>query len=115
MWLSRAREADMSSTAVGTGLVHVAETKFRTCPATGLKIDVAAERLIRANAVAAVVFLAIGGTFGLLVALTRWPAVHLLSADMFYLALTAHGLDVLLLWIIFFEIAVLYFASAVIL
>ena len=53
----------MSSTAVGTGHVHVAETKFRTCPATGLKIDVAAERLIRANAVAAVVFLAIGGTF----------------------------------------------------
>ena len=89
--------------------------KFRTCPATGLKVDLAAERLIKANAVAAVVFLAIGGTFGLLVALTRWPAVHLLSSDMFYLVLTAHGLDVLLLWIIFFEIAVLYFASAVIL
>jgi cytochrome c oxidase subunit 1 len=34
---------------------------------------------------------------------------------MFYLVLTAHGLDVLLLWIIFFEMAVLYFASAVIL
>ncbi len=55
-------------------------------------------------------FLAIGGLFGLSVALTRWPAVHLLPADWFYLALTAHGLDVLLLWIIFFEIAVLYFA-----
>src|SRR5262245_13397878 len=89
--------------------------RFRTCPATGLQVDLAAQRLIKANAVAAVVFLAIGGTFGLLVALTRWPAVHLLPSDMFYLALTAHGLDVLLLWIIFFEIAVLYFASAVIL
>ena len=61
------------------------------------------------------VFLAIGGFFGLLVALTRWPAVHLLPADWFYLALTAHGLDVLLVWIIFFEMAVLYFASAVLL
>jgi cytochrome c oxidase subunit 1 len=41
--------------------------------------------------------------------------VHLLPADWFYLVLTAHGLDVLLVWIIFFEIAVLYFASAVLL
>ena len=82
---------------------------FRTCPTTGLKVHLPAEHLIKANAVAAVVFLAIGGLFGLLVALTRWPA------DWFYLALTAHGLDVLLVWIIFFEMAVLYFASAVLL
>jgi cytochrome c oxidase subunit 1 len=41
--------------------------------------------------------------------------VHLLPAHWFYLALTAHGLDVLLVWIIFFEMAVLYFASAVLL
>ncbi len=52
---------------------------------------------------------------GLLVALTRWPAVHLLPADWFYLVLTGHGANVLLFWIIFFEIAVLYFASAVLL
>src|SRR5512134_4174686 len=87
----------------------------RTCPTTVLKVHGAAEALIKANAVAAVVFLAIGGLFGLSVALTRWPAVHLLPADWFYLALTAHGLDVLLLWIIFFEIAVLYFASSTLL
>jgi len=88
---------------------------FRVCPSTGLKIHRPAENLIKANAVAAVVFLAIGGLFGLSVALTRWPAVHLLPADWFYLALTAHGLDVLLVWIIFFEMAVLYFASAILL
>ena len=92
-----------------------ANTEFRTCPTTGLKVDLAAEKLIKANAVAAVIFLAIGGLFGLLVALTRWPEVHLLPADWFYLALTAHGLDVLLVWIIFFEMAVLYFASAILL
>jgi len=90
-------------------------TEFRTCPTTGLKVDLAAEKLIKANAVVAVVFLAIGGFFGLLVALTRWPAVHFLPADTFYLALTAHGFDVLLVWILFFEMAVLYFASAVLL
>jgi cytochrome c oxidase subunit 1 len=88
---------------------------YRTCPTTGLRVDRAAERLIKANAVAAIVFLAIGGLFGLLVALTRWPAVHLLPADWFYLALTAHGFDVLLVWIIFFEMAILYFASAILL
>jgi cytochrome c oxidase subunit I len=105
----------MTAAAVPANALGALAAKFRVCPATGLKVDLAAERLIKANAVAAVVFLAIGGTFGLLVALTRWPAVHLLSSNMFYLVLTAHGLDVLLLWIIFFEMAVLYFASAVIL
>jgi cytochrome c oxidase subunit 1 len=92
-----------------------AEAEFRTCPYTGLKVHISAQTLIKANAVAAVIFLAIGGLFGLLVALTRWPAVHLLPAEWFYLVLTAHGLDVLLVWIIFFEIAVLYFASAILL
>jgi cytochrome c oxidase subunit 1 len=88
---------------------------FRICPTTGLKVDRAAETMIKLNAVAAVVFLLVGGLFGLSIALTRWPAVHLLPADWFYLALTAHGLDVLLCWIIFFEMAVLYFASAILL
>jgi cytochrome c oxidase subunit I len=89
--------------------------EFRTCQYIGLKVDVAAQALIKANAVAAVIFLAIGGLMGLLVALTRWPAVHLLSAEWFYLVLTGHGANVLLFWIIFFEIAILYFASAILL
>jgi cytochrome c oxidase subunit 1 len=105
----------MSIAESHSGIIGGIAARFRTCPATGLQIDLAAERLIKANAVAAVVFLLVGGVFGLLVALTRWPAVHLLPADMFYLVLTAHGLDVLLLWILFFEMAVLYFASAVLL
>jgi cytochrome c oxidase subunit 1 len=89
--------------------------QFRTCPDTGLQVHLPAEALIKANAVVAVVFLLIGGVLGLLVALTRWPAVHLLPAEMFYGVLTAHGVDVLLFWIIFFEMAVLYFASAILL
>jgi len=93
----------------------MATFEHRVCPATGLRIHNSAENLIKANAVTAIVFLAVGGLFGLMVALTRWPAVHLLPADWFYLVLTGHGLDVLLVWIIFFEIAVLYFASAILL
>lgn len=88
---------------------------FRTCPDTGLKVHRQAENLIKANAVIAVIFLAVGGLYGLSVALTRWPAVHLLPAEWFYLALTAHGLNVLLFWIIFFEVAILYFGSAILL
>ncbi len=95
--------------------LSAAGAAFRTCRFTGLKVDIAAQRLIMANAVAAVVFLAVGGLMGLLVALTRWPAVHLLPSEWFYLVLTGHGANVLLFWIIFFEIALLYFASAVLL
>ena len=88
---------------------------FRICPDTGFKIHLPADKLIKWNAVTGIVFLLIGGLFGIAIALTRWPAVHLLPADLFYLALTAHGFDVLLVWIIFFEIALLYFTSAVLL
>jgi len=103
----------MTSIPAGAAVGKAAE--FRTCPYTGLKVDAAAQALIKANAVAAIVFLALGGLMGLLVALTRWPAVHLLPAEWFYLVLTGHGANVLLFWIIFFEIAVLYFASAILL
>ncbi|MBF0372719.1 MAG: cbb3-type cytochrome c oxidase subunit I [Alphaproteobacteria bacterium] len=92
-----------------------AAAEFRTCPLTGLKLHRGAEALIKANAVTAIVVLAVGGLFGLLVALTRWPAVKLLPADMFYLALTAHGIDILIVWCIFFEVALMYFASSTLL
>ncbi len=89
--------------------------QYRTCQTTGLRVYKSAEDLIKANAVVAVVFLLVGGLFGIMVALTRWKAVHLLPADWFYLALTAHGINLLVVWIIFFEMAVMYFASAVLL
>ncbi len=88
---------------------------FRTCPRSGLVFHKPAERLMKANAVAAVVALLVGGILALLIALTRWPAVHLLPADKFYQALTAHGIDMLIVWIIFFEVAVLYFCSSTLL
>lgn len=97
------------------GRAEPGAVSFRLCPITGLKVFATTEALIKANAVVAVLFLAIGGLFGLVVALTRWPAVHLLPAEWFYLALTAHGADILLFWVIFFEIALIYFASSVLL
>jgi cytochrome c oxidase subunit 1 len=70
---------------------------------------------MRWNAVAAVVSLLVGGLLAIGVVLTRWQAVHLLPPDMFYQVLTAHGLNMLVFWIIFFEIAVLYFAASTLL
>ncbi len=90
-------------------------TTYRTCPRSGLQFEASAERLMIANAVAAVVFLLIGGILAIGVVLTRWPAIHWLEADTFYQVLTAHGIDMLIFWIIFFEIAVLYFASSTLL
>src|SRR5665647_1418175 len=86
-------------------------TSYRTCPRSGLQFESQAEKLMIANAVIAVVMLLIGGLLAIGVVLTRWPAVHWLAADTFYMVLTAHGIDMLIFWIIFFEIAVLYFCS----
>ncbi len=88
---------------------------FRTCPRTGLQFHKSAEALIKVNAVAAVVSLLVGGIIAVLISLTRWQAVHLIDADNFYMLLTAHGLDMLAFWVIFFEIAILYFCSSTLL
>jgi cytochrome c oxidase subunit 1 len=90
-------------------------TTYRTCPRSGLQFEDQAEKLMIANAVAAVVFLLIGGILAIGVVGTRWPALHWLQADTFYQVLTAHGIDMLIFWIIFFEVAVLYFASSTLL
>jgi cytochrome c oxidase subunit 1 len=88
---------------------------FRTCPATGRLIHRDAERLVRVNAVVAVVALLIGASAALLLVLTRWQAVHLLPAEWYYRILGVHGMNMLIFFIIFFEMAVLWFAATVLL
>jgi cytochrome c oxidase subunit 1 len=89
--------------------------EVRTCDTTSLPVCLAAQKFIKLHAVAAVVFLLIGGIAALALGLTRWPAVHLLDAQMYYRLLTLHGLNMLIFWILNFEIAVLYFAGCVLL
>lgn len=88
---------------------------FRTCPTTGLRVHAQADGLIKANAVAATVALLVGGISAVLVLLTRWQAIHLLSAVWFYRMLTIHGMNMLIFFILFFEMAILYFAGAALL
>jgi cytochrome c oxidase subunit 1 len=87
----------------------------RACDTTGLPVCLTAQRFVKLHAVTAVVFLLIGGIGAILLALTRWPAVHLLPADWYYRILTLHGLDMLIVMILNFEIAILYFAGSTLL
>ena len=90
-------------------------SNFRVCPDSGFYFNKSAESLMKVNAVAGVVALLIAGILGLGVVLTRWQEVHLLPADQFYQALTGHGINALIFWIIFFEMAILHFASSTLL
>ena len=89
--------------------------RSRTCDTTGLLVCLDAQTFIRLNAVMAVVFLLVGGIAAILLGLTRWPTVHLLDAVWYYRLVTVHGLSMLIFWIIFMEIAILYFAATTLL
>src|SRR5262245_36066251 len=93
----------------------VREERSRICPVTGLRIYAGAQALTVANAVAAVLAVAVGGAFGVSMALTRAPSLELLGSKGYYVALTGHGVSALVLWPIFFEVAAMVFASSVLL
>src|SRR5215467_1701594 len=93
----------------------IAGPRSRTCEVTGLSVEWHAETLLKVNAVVAVVNFLIGIVAAFGVVMTRWQAVHLLPADLFYRFLTLHGLNMLIFFIIFFEMAILYFAGPVLL
>ena len=96
-------------------MVQVLSNRFRTCDVTGLKVDWHAETLVKVNAVVAVVNFLVGIIAAFGIVMTRWQAVHLLPVDLFYRFLTLHGLNMLIFFIIFFEMAVLYFAGPILL
>ena len=98
---------------VGDSTLAPAPAGFRICPSTGRQIHFGAQRLIKVHAVASVVSLLIGATAAVLLVLTRWQAVHLLPAEWFYRILGVHGMSMLIFFIIFFEMAVLFFAGTV--
>lgn len=92
------------------------QARWRQCQVTGLHVDPASERLFMFNAVTAVLWLAFGGVLALLIALTRWDAVHLVDdPEWFYRLVGAHGAAMLIFWIIFFEVAGLIFGGTILL
>ena len=96
-------------------LAGIREERSRTCPVTGLRVFAGPQALTVANAVAAVLALAAGGLFGMLIGFTRAPGIDLLGPNTFYASLTGHGVSALILWPVFFEVAAMVFASSILL
>jgi len=88
---------------------------FRTCPVTGLLCHIASLRLITANYAMALISISIGGIAAILVGLSRSSLVLLRDPGSYYLWLTALGINMLIFWILWFEIALLYFVGTVLL
>ena len=106
----------MTATALReSGYAAPPVSNYRVCPVTNRKIDLAAERLVKVNAVVSIVALLVGAIAALLLALTRWQAVHLLPAEWYYRLLGMHGMNMLIFFIIFFEMAVLWFVGTALL
>lgn len=103
----------MTTTTLNPAALTDIGSASRSCETTGLRVCLAGQQFIKLNAVAGIVFLLLGGIAAILLALTRWQAVHLLPVDWFYRILTFHGLNMLIFWILFFEIAILYFACTI--
>jgi cytochrome c oxidase subunit I len=93
----------------------VADRVFETCGTTGLRVERQGRYLTLANGVAGVVLLLIGGIMGLLIAIQRLEAVTFISNDLWYNLLAAHGTTLLLFWLLFFEVAALYWGSTTLL
>lgn len=89
--------------------------KMRVCSTTGLPVCLNAELFIKLNAVFGVVALLIGAVAAILLALTRWETIGLLEPMPYYQTITIHGLNMLIFWILFMEMAILYFCSTTLL
>ncbi len=90
-------------------------SEFRTCPVTGLLCHLPSQRVIIANFAMALISLAIGGLAAVFVGLSRSSIILLKDPASYYMWLTAHGLNMLIFWILWFEVALLYFTATVIL
>lgn len=88
---------------------------FRKCPVTGLLCHVPSLKLITANLAMALVSLAIGGVAAAFVGLSRSSIILLKDPTSYYMWLTAHGINMLIFWILWFEVALLYFTATVLL
>ncbi len=96
-------------------MTNMLTSRSRVCATTGLPVCLNAQRFIKLNAVFGVVSLLIGATAAILLALTRWEAIALLEPVDYYMIITLHGMNMLIFWILFMEMAILYFASTTLL
>ena len=88
------------------------KTEFRVCPETAFRVHRKAEPLMIVNAVVAILALAVGGIAALIMGLHKMPGgifSVLQNEGQYYTVVTIHGINMLILWIVFFEVAAAYF------
>ncbi|MBI2906148.1 MAG: cbb3-type cytochrome c oxidase subunit I [Chloroflexi bacterium] len=78
-----------------------------------IKIGSEDKRLLAAFAGTGLVIMGIGGVFALLMLLVRTPALSVLSSNVYYQALTGHGIMMFIFWIGFIQTAFLLAAGTV--
>ncbi len=78
-----------------------------------IKIEPQDKRLLKAFGGTGLVLMGIGGIFALLMLLVRTPALSVLSTNVYYQALTGHGLFMFILWLGFIQVAFLIAAGTV--
>jgi cytochrome c oxidase subunit I len=89
--------------------------QYLECAVTEFRIEEQGRKLTLYHAVAAVAMLAVGGLFALLVALHRIEAIQFMNEDWWYRLVAGHGTLMLLYWMLFFEVAALYWGSTMLL
>lgn len=89
--------------------------EFRVCPVTNFRVHRDAQLLMTVNAVTAIVFLLIGGTMAILMGLHKTPGQvwSFVANRDYYLIVSLHGLNMLIFWIIFFEMAAVIFVATI--
>jgi cytochrome c oxidase subunit 1 len=94
------------------------EAGFRRCMATGLLVHLASQRLIVFNFLMGIISLIIGGIAAIFVGLTRSSFVLLEQLGLqntYYYWLNLHGFNMLIFWILWFEVALIYFVATILL
>ncbi len=103
---------------MATAAIEFTKDEFRVCPETSFRVFKPAEPLMIVNAVAAILTLAIGGTAALLMGLHKLPIDWSplgTNSELYYRIVSIHGVNMLILWIVFFEVAAMIFVSTAIL
>lgn len=104
---------------MATATFNHTKEEFRVCPVTSFRVDRKAELLMTFHAVVSILCLSIGGTAALLMGLhkmpSRAPSILSISDKQYYQMVNIHGFNMLIFFIVWFEIAAGYFVSTAIL
>jgi len=98
--------------------ITIDKENFRVCPQTSFRVHKPTEPLIIINAVMAILTLSTGGIAALLMGLHKSPGqawTLLKSTTAYYRVVNIHGFNMLIFWVIWFEVALMYFVPTVLL